>query len=124
MPTLPALIAVVAIALLFTAWLLWRVSRRPDVTQTHEALGSDTQIELRPEFPPAGLLVPEGVLRSAGSTSAAIWDALETAAVPVAVEYHPVTVSEISTFRTVPVNAAGQQAMVDIVKTLNPKNPT
>ena len=43
---------------------------------------------------------------------------------PVAVEYRPVTASEIARFRTVPVNAAAQQAMVDIVKALNPKSPT
>lgn len=121
---LPALIAVVAIAVLVTAWLLWRFSRRPNVQRTQAASSTQAQIELRPEFPPAGLLVPEGVLRSAGSTSAAIWDALGAAAVPVAVEYRPVTASEIATFRAVPVNAAAQQAMVDIVKALNPKSPT
>jgi hypothetical protein len=124
MPMLPALIAVVAIAVLVAAWLLWRFSRRPNVPRTLVASSTEAQIELRPEFPPAGLLVPEGVLRSAGSTSAAIWDALEAAAVPVAVEYFPVTASEIARFRTVPVNAAAQQAMVDIVKALNPRSPT
>lgn len=125
MPMLPALIAVVAIAVLVTAWLLWRFSRRPNVPRAQVASSTQAQIELRPEFPPAGLLVPEGVLRSAGSTSAAIWDALGAAAVPVAVEYRPVTASEIATFRLVPpVNAAAQQAMVDIVKALNPRSPT
>jgi hypothetical protein len=125
MPMLPALIAVVAIAVLVTAWLLWRFSRRPNVQRTQVASSTQAQIELRPEFPPAGLLVPEGVLRSAGSTSAAIWDALGAAAVPVAVEYRPVTASEIATFRRVPpVNAAAQQAMVDIVKALDPRSPT
>jgi hypothetical protein len=88
------------------------------------ASSTQAQIELRSEFPSAGLLVPEGVLRSAGSTSAAIWDALEAAAVPVAVEYRPVTASEIAKFRPVPVNASAQQAIVDIVKALNPKSPT
>lgn len=120
---LPALIAVVAIALL-TAWLLWRFSRRPDVPRAQTASSTEAQVELRPEFPPAGLLVPEGVLRSADSTSTAIWDALEAAAVPVAVEYRPVTESEIARFRTVRVNAAAQQAVVDIVKALDPKSPT
>ena len=124
MPMLPALIAVVAIAVLVTAWLLWRFSRRPNVPRTPVASSTQAQIELRPEFPPAGFLVPEGVLRSAGSTSAAIWDALEAAAVPVAVEYRPVTASEIATFRPVPVNAAAQQAMVNIIKALNPRSPT
>ncbi len=32
--------------------------------------------------------------------------------------------SEIAKFRTVPVNAAAQQAMVEIVNALNPKSPT
>src|SRR4051794_7445581 len=124
MPTLPALIAVAAIAVLFTAWLLWRVSQRPDVIQSHEESGPDAHIELRPEFPSEGLLVAEGVLRSAGSTSVAIWDALEAAAVPVAVEYFPVDAAEIARFRAVPVNAAAQQAMVNIVKAVDPKSPT
>lgn len=121
---LPALIAAIAIALLVTAWLLWRFSRGPNVPRAQVPSSTEAQIDVPPEFPPAGLLVPEGVLRSAGSTSAAIWDALETAAVPVAVEYHPVTASEIAEFRTFPVNASAQQAMVNIVKALNPKSPT
>src|SRR3954454_13128076 len=124
MSMLPALIAVVAIAVVVTAWLTWRFSRRYDVPRTEVASSTQAQIEPRPEFPPAGLLVPEGVLRSAGSTSAAIWDALEAAAVPVAVEYRPATASEIATVRPVPVNAPAQQAIVDIVKALNPRNPT
>jgi hypothetical protein len=123
MPMLLASI-VVAIAVLVTAWLLWRFSRRPNVQRAQVASSTQPQTGLRPEFPPAGLLVPEGVLRSADSTSAAIWDALEVAAVPLAVEYFPVTASEIATFRAVPVNAAAQQVMVDIVKALNPKSPT
>lgn len=121
MPMPPALIAVVAIAVIVTAWLLWRFSRQ---LRTQEPSSTQAQIELRPEFPPAGLLVPESVLRSAGSTSAAIWEALEAAAVPVAVEYYPVTTSEIARFRTVPVNASAQQAMVNIIKALDPKSPT
>jgi hypothetical protein len=124
MPMLPALIAVVAVAVLVTAWLLWRFSRRPNVPRTQVASSTQAQIELRPEFPPAGLLVPEGVLRSAGSTSVAIWDALEAAAVPVAVEYYPVSASDIAKFRAVPINAAAQEAMVDIIKALDPKSPT
>jgi hypothetical protein len=88
------------------------------------ASSTQAQIELRPEFPPAGLLVPEGVLRSAGSTTAAIRDALKAAAVPVAVEYRPVTASEIATFPTIPGNAAAQQALVEIVKALDRRIPT
>ena len=124
MPVPPALIAVVAIAVFVTAWLLWRFARRPNVPRTQVASSAQAEIELRPEFPSAGLLVPEEVLQSAGSSSAAIWDALGAAAVPVAVEYFPVTASEIARFRTVPVNAAAQQAVVDINKALDPGGPT
>jgi hypothetical protein len=107
-----------------TAWLLWRSSRPPTPSERHGATSTTTLIERRPEFPPEGLLVPEDVLRSAGSTSAAIWDALEAAAAPVALEYYPVSESEIRNYRAVPVNAAAQQAMVKIVEAVNPKGPT
>lgn len=43
---------------------------------------------------------------------------------PVAVEYFPVTASEIAKFRAVPVNAAAQQGMVNVIKALDPKSPT
>ena len=124
MSLLPTLIALVVIAVIFAAWLLWRSSQRSAGTGRRAAPTPAVVIDARPEFPPAGLLVPEEVLRSAGSTSAAIWDALEVAAAPVAVEYYPVSESEIAKFRTVPVNAAAQQAMVEIVNALNPKSPT
>src|SRR4051812_14760061 len=98
----PALIAVVAVAVLVTAWLLWRFSRRPNVPRTQVASSTQAQIELRPEFPLAGLPVPGFVLPSAGSTTAAIRDALEAAAVPVEVEYRPLAAPEIVTFPTIP----------------------
>jgi len=119
-PLLPALIAIAVIAAIVSAWLFWRDSRRRAASGRRGA----TRIKPRPEFPPEGLLVPEEVLRSAGSTSAAIWDALEAAAAPVALEYYPVSESEITKYRTVPVNAAAQQAMVRIVEAVNPKGPT
>ncbi|MER5432578.1 hypothetical protein [Streptomyces sp. NPDC002588] len=119
------LVPVVAIAVLVTTWLLWRSSRSSATASGgHTAPSATAVVEGRPELPPAGLLVPEDVLRSVGSTSAEIWDALEAAAVPVAVEYHPVSESEVAKLRTVPVNAAAQQAMVGIVEALNPKSPT
>ncbi|MER7181284.1 hypothetical protein ABT404_17685 [Streptomyces hyaluromycini] len=119
------LVAVVAIAVLVTAWLLWRFSRSATTASGgHTASSATAVVEVRPEFPPAGLLVPEDVLRSVGSTSAAIWDALEAAAAPVAVEYYPVSEPEVAKLRTVPVNATAQQAMVGIVEALNPKGPT
>lgn len=119
------LVAVVAIAVLVTAWFLWRFSQSTTTASGgHTAPSATAVVEVRPEFPPAGLLVPEDVLRSVGSTSAAIWDALEAAAAPVAVEYYPVSEPEVAKFRTVPPNAAAQQAMVGIVEALNPKSPT
>ncbi|MGA4901967.1 hypothetical protein ACPCAJ_30020 [Streptomyces griseoincarnatus] len=119
------LVPVVAIAVLVTTWLLWRSSRSSATALGgHTAPSATAVVEVQPELPPAGLLVPEEVLRSVGSTSAEIWDALEAAAVPVAVEYHPVSESEVAKLRTVPVNAAAQQAMVGIVEALNPKSPT
>lgn len=121
---LPTFISLIAITAIVAAGLIWRSSKRATVARNLAATSS-TAIEARPEFPPAGLLIPEDVLRSSsGSTSAAIWEALEAAATPVAVEYYPVSQSEISKFRTVPVNAAAQQAMVDVVKALDPKSPT
>jgi hypothetical protein len=122
---LPASIAVVAMAVLVTAWLLWRFSRRPNVPRTQVVSSNQAQIELPPEFPPASLLVPEGVLRSAGSTSAAIWDALKAAAVPVAVEYFPpVTASEGATLPTFLGNTAAQRALVDTAEAVNRRIPT
>lgn len=122
---LPTLIALAAVAVIVTAWLLWRFSARRSAAPSEAPSTKSVVVAPRPPlFPPAGLLVPEDVLRSAGSTSAAIWDALEAAAAPVAVEYYPVSESEIAKFRTVPMNAAAQQAMVGIVDALNPKSPT
>ncbi|UGS36456.1 hypothetical protein DSM104329_02862 [Capillimicrobium parvum] len=43
---------------------------------------------------------------------------------PVAVEYRPVTESDIARYRAVPVNASAEQAVVNIVKALNPMSPT
>lgn len=120
---LPTLIALLAIAAIVAAGLLWRFSKRPTIA-TDAASGASTTIEARPEFPPAGLLVSEDVLRSSGSTSATVWEALEAAAAPVAVEYHPVSQAEVAKFRTVPVNAAAQQAIIGVVKALDPKSPT
>lgn len=116
-----AALIVVAIAVLVTAWLLWRAARPP---HDQREPGRQAEIEPRPTFPSEGLLVPEGVLQSAGSSAVAIWEALEAAAVPIAVEYRPVTASDIARYRSVPVNASAQQAVVNIVKALDPKSPT
>lgn len=118
---LPTLITVAVLAALVAGGLLWRSARRRHVASATSAVAL---MEARPEFPESGLLVADEVLRVAGSSSVAIWDALESAAVPVAVEYFPVSEAEIAKYRTVPVNAAAQQSMVEIVKALNPNNPT
>ncbi|WP_406193218.1 hypothetical protein OH807_02355 [Kitasatospora sp. NBC_01560] len=123
------LVAVVAVAVLVTAWLLRGFSRGTTTasgghSEPSTAAEAEVRAEVRTAFPPEGLLVPEDVLRSVGSTSGAIWDALEAAAAPLAVEYHPVSEAEIAKFRTGPVNATAQQAMVGIVEALNPKSPT
>lgn len=118
---LPTLITVAVLAALVAGGLLWRSARRRHVASATSAVAL---MEARPEFPESGLLVADEVLRVAGSSSVAIWDALESAAVPVAVEYYPVSEAEIAKYRTVPVNAAAQQSMVEIVKALNPNNPT
>jgi hypothetical protein len=121
---LPALIAVVAIAMIVAAWLLWRLSRRATASERIVPTSTVALIESRPVFPPEGLLVSEDVLRAAGSTSGELWGALEAAAVPVALEYYPVSESEIAKYRAVPVNASVQQAMVGIVEALDPRGPT
>ncbi|EFQ84809.1 hypothetical protein HMPREF0063_10150 [Aeromicrobium marinum DSM 15272] len=46
------------------------------------------------------------------------------AAVPIAVEYRPVTEVEIKRFTTMPINASAQQSVAEIVKALDPKSPT
>ncbi|MFB6902122.1 hypothetical protein [Streptomyces hydrogenans] len=127
--SLPMVLVVVGVAVVlavtFTVWLLRRSPRSPvPVPESRSSSIGVPEASVRPEFPPEGLLVPEDVLRSAGSTSAAIWDALEAAATPVAVAYHQVGDAELATLRTVPVNAAAQQALSGILEALNPKSPT
>lgn len=122
---LPTLIAVVAIAVIVTAWVLWRFLRRSRVPRAEVGSNTNAVAELQSEFPPAGLLVPEDILRSTGSTATSIWDALEAAIMPVAVQYRPVSESEMAKLRTIPVvNATAQQAILEMAKALNPKNPT
>jgi hypothetical protein len=118
---LPALIAAAVIAVVVTVWLIWRSSRRPE--PRHEP-AARTEAGVRPVFPEEGILVPPGVIGAAGAPPATVWEALESAAMPVAVEYRPVTESDIARYRAVPVNASAQQAVINIVEALNPKSPT
>lgn len=120
----PTWITVVVISVIVTTWVLWRFFRPTRAPRAELGSSAQAAVALRTQFPSEGLLVPEDVLRSAGSTEASIRDALEAASAPVAVEYYPVSESEIAKFHTVPVNAAAQKAMIEIVKALNPKNPT
>ncbi|MBC6495130.1 hypothetical protein [Microbacterium sp. 4-7] len=107
----------VAIAVIIAAWQLWRFSRRSS--------SSPALVEAAPAFPESGVLVSEELLRAAGTDPEAIWGALETAVAPIAVEYFPVTDVELSKLRTAPVvNATAQQAMIDLIKKVDPKSPT
>ncbi|MFI8368485.1 hypothetical protein [Streptomyces sp. NPDC085466] len=91
-----AVVVVVVLAVPVILWLLRRVPRDAVRAPERPTCSVDVaevdvpEADVRPGFPPEGLLVPEDVLRSGGPTSAAIWDALEAAATPVAVAYHPV----------------------------------
>lgn len=148
------LVALVVVAILGA--LLWRATRRPTTataddasrlnaspgdsgTPAASATRNSGQLEETKTYPPAGFLLPDGVLGAAqsaensaggpvegpGATPATIWEALENASAPVAVEYYPVSQAEIAKLRIVPpVNAAAQSAMQDIVETLGPKTPT
>ncbi|MFW6773174.1 hypothetical protein ACOACO_02740 [Nocardioides sp. CPCC 205120] len=118
---IPSLIAISAVVLLAVGCLLWdaRTRRRRRISVPAYAT-DDNEHRV---FPTAGLLVSETILQSAGSDSETIWAALETAAAPVAVEYFPVSASELTKYRTVPVSAV-QKPMVDIVNALNPSSPT
>ncbi|WP_022890255.1 hypothetical protein [Agromyces italicus] len=116
------LIAVPAIALLVIGLLVWRVLRRRSSIGRGASRGG--VVEVRHEFPAQGLLVSDEVLRAAGSSSVAIWQALEDAATPIAIEYLPITDAEITKYHTLPVNATAQQSLTEVVKLLNPKNPT
>lgn len=110
--------------LIVLAWILWRSSRRlfAEPGKTPSSVGAVATTS--PAYPASGLLVSEAVLLSTESGSISVWEALETAAAPIAVEYHPVTELEITRYKTVPINASAQQSVVDIVKALDPKSPT
>ena len=116
MPTefIVATIVVVAIAIVVGAWLLWRRSRR----------AADAAAEIAAGYPESGMLVSEEVLAALSSTTLDVHEALERAATPIAIEYYPMTAVQVAKLKTVPVNATAQQALVDVVKALNPKNPT
>ena len=76
------------------------------------------------KLPAKGLLVTQEVLQSAGSSAVSIREALESSNNPVAIAYQPITEVELTKYRTVPVNASVQKALVEIVKAVDPRNPT
>ncbi|MFF8186019.1 hypothetical protein ACF044_02005 [Microbacterium sp. NPDC016588] len=122
MPSEVLAAALLVIAALIAAWLLWRVLWRRLIKRPTSASSlADTE---RPTFPAEGLLVSEQVLQSTGIGAATIWEALDTASAPVAIEYRPIAQSELIKYRAIPVNATAQQSLAEIVKMLNPKNPT
>lgn len=122
--SLEAIVIGVITVVIAAVWLLWRFARGSSAPAGQMASELSVETVVREEFPSEGLLVSEEVLRSAGSNSATVWEALEAAVVPVAIEYHPVSEAEIVSLRTVPVNASAQQAVVQLVKTIGPKGPT
>lgn len=124
-PMEPLLIVAAIIAVLVAAALLWRFAKRPAPSDPqHEDATEVPEAEMAPEYPLAGVLVSQEVLRVVDSSAMTVWEALEEATVPIAVEYRPVAEAEIAKFHTVPVNTSAQQSMVEIVKALNPANPT
>lgn len=117
-------ICLVVLAAAGAAWFLWQKSLERSGATTVVPSAGDDELNPSPEFPSSGLLVPEEVLRYAESGAGSIWDALEQAAVPIAVEYFPVSESEIARYQTVPINAAAQQSITHIAQALNPNQPT
>ena len=121
----PLLIVAAIIAMLVAAALLWRFAKHAAPSEPqHEDDTEVAEAEMAPGYPSAGVLVSQEVLRVVDSSDMTVWEALEEAAVPIAVEYRPVAEVEIAKFHTLPVNTSAQQSMVEIVKALNPANPT
>jgi hypothetical protein len=124
MPAALIAVVVIAAAVLVAVWLVRRSSRSSSQPGSKVELSASTAIEHRATFPPQGILVAENVLRSAGSSPDAFWGALEAAAVPIALEYYPVSEAELAKYRSIPVNASAQQAMVKVLEAVDPSGPT
>lgn len=105
----------------------WRGSRAPasePAVHVEESSESWTPPALDFGAEPTSILVSEDVLQAASSSGTSIWAALESAAVPIAVEYLPASESEMTKYRSVPVNATAQAALVNLVEAVNPSGPT
>lgn len=61
---------------------------------------------------------------SATGAYVSVEEALEVATIPTAFEYHPITDIELTKYKSVPVNAAFQQALTNIVRAVDPKSAT
>jgi hypothetical protein len=118
-------VAVCAGALLALSLHKSRISRRADSARRTDPADTSAPDEatLVRRFPSSGLLVPESVLSQLGA-DVSVWEALESASVPMAFEYYPITNTDLAKYTSVPVNASMQQALTDIVKAVGPKSPT
>ena len=117
----PVLVLAVIGIVVLVVLLAPRFSRSMNAAMTHLVTDPSPEDGRRPAFPSEGLLVPEAVLEAAGSMSDSVWDVLEASAVPIAIEYYPVSGIEMARYRSVPVNAAAQQAMTGIMEALDPR---
>lgn len=61
-------------------------------------------------------------MSSTGAVS--VWEALEGASAPIAFEYYPISDQELAEYKWLPVNAAAQQALTNIVRAVDPKSVT
>ena len=99
--------------------MLERFSRPTKLPAT--ALAPNAQEQLEPAADARGR---EGVVMPTDPTPTAMREALEAAAVRVAVEYVPTAPSELPDFSALIANGASQQALVVLTKTLSQKTPT
>lgn len=95
-----------------------------EIGQDADAITSTVRPGLEAVAEPTRMLVSEDVMDAAATSGSTIWAALEAATVPIAIEYLPAKESQITRYRTVPVNAAAQMALVNLVNVLNPVGPT
>lgn len=118
-------VVVCAAGLLALTLRMHRRSRRDDAARSASLneTSAHERMALVRDLPASGILVPEAVLSTTGS-NVSVWEALEGASVPMAFEYYPITDSELAAYKLVPVNAAAQQAFINIVRAVDPKSAT
>ncbi|WOC59192.1 hypothetical protein RI444_11565 [Paenarthrobacter sp. AT5] len=117
---------VVSAGVLLTLILRRRRSARPDgAASIQEGTEAPSRENLAPArvLPASGILVPETVLSAIGA-SVSVEEVLEAASIPMALEYQPITDIELTKYKSVPVNAALQQALTNIVRAVDPKRAT